>query len=158
MGVYPTAVSEASCPSLGCACRARVPRYPSDLTDAQWAVLEPEARAAMTGLVRAAGRPMVHDLRAMLDAICYVTRYGIEWRALPADFPPHDPDHHDCRAGRGSLRMVGRRPRHRPPSNQGASRRGSTAPYAPDHDTHPRRAVRTGRDAPADLPHLPSVR
>lgn len=40
MGVYPTAVSEASCPSLGCACRARVPRYPSDLTDAQWAVLE----------------------------------------------------------------------------------------------------------------------
>jgi transposase len=34
------------------------------------------------------GRPMVHDLRAVVDAIGYVTRYGIEWRALPADFPP----------------------------------------------------------------------
>jgi transposase len=31
---------------------------------------------------------MEHDLRAVLDAIRYVTRYGIEWRALPVDFPP----------------------------------------------------------------------
>jgi transposase len=31
---------------------------------------------------------MEHDLRAVLDAIGYVTRYGIEWRALPVDFPP----------------------------------------------------------------------
>jgi transposase len=31
---------------------------------------------------------MSHDLRAMLDAIGYLTRYGIEWRALPVDFPP----------------------------------------------------------------------
>ena len=31
---------------------------------------------------------MSHDLRAMVDAIGYVTRYGIEWRALPVDFPP----------------------------------------------------------------------
>jgi transposase len=31
---------------------------------------------------------MKHDLRAMLDAIGYVTRYGIEWRALPVDLPP----------------------------------------------------------------------
>ncbi|KZS82098.1 hypothetical protein A4G29_25285, partial [Mycobacterium kansasii] len=30
----------------------------------------------------------VHDLRAVVDAIGYLTRYGIEWRALPADFPP----------------------------------------------------------------------
>jgi transposase len=36
----------------------------------------------------AAGRPMEHDLRAVLDAVRYVTRYGIEWRALPVDFPP----------------------------------------------------------------------
>lgn len=90
MSVYPTATGDANCPSRGCACHARVPRYPSDLTDAQWAVLEPEARAAMRALVRASGRPMVHDLRAMVDAVGYVTRYGIEWRALPADFPPHE--------------------------------------------------------------------
>ena len=90
MSVYPSTAADASCTSPGCACAARVPRYPSDLSDAQWAVLEPEARAAMAGLVRASGRPMVHDLRAMLDAVGYVTRYGIEWRALPADFPPHE--------------------------------------------------------------------
>src|SRR5664279_3641761 len=36
------------------------------------------------------GAAVVHDLRAMLDAVGYVTRYGIEWRALPADFPPHE--------------------------------------------------------------------
>jgi len=42
----------------------------------------------MAELVAVAGRPMVHDLRAMLDAVAYVTRYGIEWRALPVDFPP----------------------------------------------------------------------
>jgi transposase len=64
-------------------------RYPSDLTDEQWTVLEPEARVVMAELTRTAGRPMVHDLRAMVDAIGYVVRYGIEWRALPADFPPH---------------------------------------------------------------------
>jgi transposase len=47
-------------------------------------VFEPEARAVMAELTRTAGRPMLHDLRAMVDAI----GYGIEWRALPADFPP----------------------------------------------------------------------
>jgi transposase len=66
-----------------------VPRYPSDLTDAQWALLALEARAVMAELRRGpGGRPMEHDLRAVLDAIGYVTRYGIEWRALPVDFPP----------------------------------------------------------------------
>ncbi|MBT2235832.1 IS5 family transposase [Nonomuraea sp. NEAU-A123] len=53
-------------------------------------MLEREARGVMAELVAVAGRPMVHDLRAMLDAIGYVTRYGIEWRALPVDFPPHE--------------------------------------------------------------------
>ncbi len=42
----------------------------------------------MAELRQAAGRPMVHDLRAMLDAVFYVVRNGIEWRALPVDFPP----------------------------------------------------------------------
>jgi transposase len=53
-------------------------------------VLEPQARAVMGELVKAQGRPMVHDLRAMCDGIGYVTRNGIEWRALPADLPPWD--------------------------------------------------------------------
>lgn len=67
-----------------------MPRYPSDLTDDQWKVLEPQARAVMQDLVTAAGRPMAHDLRAMVDAVAYVARNGIEWRALPCDFPQWD--------------------------------------------------------------------
>jgi transposase len=43
----------------------------------------------MAELVQVSGRPMDHDLRAMLDAVFYVARNGIEWRALPVDFPPH---------------------------------------------------------------------
>jgi transposase len=89
MSIYPVGATKASCRVPGCACRERVPRYPSDLTDAQWALLAPEAQAVMAELRRSpAGRPMEHDLRAVLDGIGYVTRYGIEWRALPVDFPP----------------------------------------------------------------------
>jgi transposase len=58
------------------------------VTDAQWQVLRPEAEKVMTELRRATGRPMVHDLRAMVDAVFYLVRNGIEWRALPVDFPP----------------------------------------------------------------------
>ncbi len=42
----------------------------------------------MAGLVKAAGRPMENDLRAMTDAVFYVVKNGVEWRALPVDFPP----------------------------------------------------------------------
>lgn len=89
MSVYRVEAAKASCGVSGCACRDRERRYPSDLTDEQWQVLEPEARAVMAELRKSpAGAPMKHDLRAVLDAIGYLTRYGIEWRALPVDFPP----------------------------------------------------------------------
>src|SRR5438874_4630990 len=88
MSVYLAGASGASTTCPGCLCRDRVRRYPSDMTDAQWRVLEPHARAVMDQIRRAAGRPMVHDLRAVLDAVFYVVRNGIEWRALPVDFPP----------------------------------------------------------------------
>jgi transposase len=89
MSIYRVEATKASCRVLGCACHERVPRYPSDVTDTQWALLRPEAQAVMAELRRSpAGRPMEHDLRAVLDAIGYVTRYGIEWRALPVDFSP----------------------------------------------------------------------
>lgn len=88
MPVYPAGATGASSSCPRCACRDRRRHYPSDMTDAQWRVLEPEARAVMDQMRRAAGRPMVHDLRAMVDAIGYVVRNGIEWRALPVDFPP----------------------------------------------------------------------
>jgi transposase len=88
MSVYPAGASGTSTTCPGCLCRDRVPRYPSDMSDGQWRVLEPHARAVMDEIRRAAGRPMVHDLRAMVDAIGYVVRNGIEWRAMPVDFPP----------------------------------------------------------------------
>ncbi|MCF6473576.1 transposase [Nonomuraea sp. MG754425] len=73
--------------SPGCACHGRKPASPSDLADAEWLALEGEVRALITELVAVTGRPMVHDLRAVLDATGYVTRYGIEWRALPVRPP-----------------------------------------------------------------------
>lgn len=89
MSVYLVEAGKASCRRSGCTCRDRRCPYPSDLTDQQWELLEPEARAVMAELRKGpGGAPMSHDLRAMLDAIGYVTRYGIEWRALPVDFPP----------------------------------------------------------------------
>ena len=87
MPVYPVAAGFAtSCASPGCWCRDRRPCYPSDLADRQWAVLEPRAREVMLELTTAVGRPMVHDLRAMCDAVAYVVKNGVEWRALPVDF------------------------------------------------------------------------
>jgi len=90
MPVYPAAVLAATCLHEGCLCRDRLSCYPSDLSDDEWSVLEPQARAVMGELVKAQGRPMVHDLRAMCDAVAYVVRNGIEWRAVPVDFPPWD--------------------------------------------------------------------
>jgi putative transposase len=57
--------------------------YPSDLTDEQWAILEPLIPAAKPG-----GRPRSVDMREVINAIFYVDRTGCQWRALPHDFPP----------------------------------------------------------------------
>ena len=57
-------------------------RYPTDLTDAQWAVLEPLIPPAKPG-----GRPRAMDMREIVNAILYVTRTGIPWEYLPHDFP-----------------------------------------------------------------------
>lgn len=86
----PSLLQNATCSSEGCLCRDRSRSYPSDLSDEEWAVLEPQAREVMRELARAEGRPMVHDLRAMCDAVAYVVRNGIEWRAVPVDFPNWD--------------------------------------------------------------------
>lgn len=62
---------------------SREPRYPSDLTDEQWALVEPLLPPAGSG-----GRPEKHERRAIVDAVLYVVRTGCSWRQLPADFPP----------------------------------------------------------------------
>lgn len=56
--------------------------YPTDLTDAEWAVLEPFVPRP------ARGRPRVWSTRRVLDAVFYVLRSGCAWRLLPRDFPP----------------------------------------------------------------------
>ena len=60
----------------------RTQRYPSDLTDEQWALVEPLIP------VYPGGRPRTTSMRDVLDAIFYVVRTGCQWRYLPKDFPP----------------------------------------------------------------------
>ncbi len=54
--------------------------YQTDLSDAEWALVEPHLPAP-----RAPGRPRVHPLREILDAVFYVVRGGCTWRLLPHD-------------------------------------------------------------------------
>ncbi|WP_131761112.1 IS5 family transposase [Actinomadura fibrosa] len=66
-------------------------RYPSDLSDERWALIEPTLTAWRAARRRHAldiGRPPEHDLRALMNAILYVDRTGIPWRYLPHDYPP----------------------------------------------------------------------
>ena len=56
--------------------------YDTDLTDAQFAVLEP-----LLPPPKPRGRPRA-DLRAVLNGILYLVRSGCQWRLLPHDFPP----------------------------------------------------------------------
>ncbi len=58
-------------------------RYPTDLTDAEWALVSPHIRAAKRG-----GRPRTTDMREVVNAILYLLGTGCQWRALPKDFPP----------------------------------------------------------------------
>jgi hypothetical protein len=89
MSVYSVTAARASCPVAGCGCTGRVRRYPLDTTDSEWEVVGPEVVGVMAELRSGrGGRAMSHDPRAMGDAIRYVTKYGVKWRALPVDFPP----------------------------------------------------------------------
>ena len=67
---------------MGMSTREREP-YPSDLTDAEWAGLEP----LIPGPAKL-GRPPRYDKRAVLNAIFYVVRSGCSWRMLPGEMPP----------------------------------------------------------------------
>lgn len=57
-------------------------RYPTDLSDAEWALVAPHIPAAWRG-----GRPRTVDAREVVNAVRYVVRYSVAWRALPTDFP-----------------------------------------------------------------------
>jgi transposase len=58
-------------------------RYPSDLTDAEWALVAPLIPPAKRG-----GRRRSVDVREVLNGIFYVLSTGCQWNALPTDLPP----------------------------------------------------------------------
>jgi len=98
--------------------------YPSDLTDKQWAKLEPLLHVPR-GRRHAGGRPRKYELRRVVDALLYVVKTGCQWRQLPVDFPPWKSVHEQFRAWRDegtwervtkSLREQGRKAGGRSPT------------------------------------------
>jgi transposase len=58
-------------------------RYPSDLTDAEWALVSPLIPPARRG----GGKRKV-DMRQVVNGLMYVLSTGCQWRAIPKDLPP----------------------------------------------------------------------
>jgi transposase len=58
-------------------------RYPSDLTDEEWALVSPLIPPARRG-----GRPRDVNVREVLNAVFYLLSTGCQWDALPKDLPP----------------------------------------------------------------------
>src|SRR2546423_13152090 len=58
-------------------------RYPTDLTDEQWALLEPLIPPGKAG-----GRPRKTDMREVLNSLFYLERAGCPWDMLPHDLLP----------------------------------------------------------------------
>ena len=69
--------------------------YPTDLSDAQWAILEPLVPSPKPG-----GRPALHPRRELVNAMLYVLRSGGAWRLLPHEFPPWQTVYHYFRLWR----------------------------------------------------------
>ena len=66
-------------------------RYPSDLTDAEWALIEPLFPPAKRG-----GNKHTVDVRAVVQGLMYVLGTGCQWRAVPKDLPPRSTLHKYC--------------------------------------------------------------
>lgn len=63
-------------------------RYPSDLTDAEWALIAPLIRPGKRG-----GRSRSVVVREVMSALLYVLETGCQWRHLPRDLPPRSTVH-----------------------------------------------------------------
>ena len=85
-------------------------RYPTDLSDKEWAILEPLVPAVKPG-----GRPARWPRREIVNAIFYVVRSGCTWRQLPHDFPPCQTVYYYFRSWRrdGTLEAIHARLRER---------------------------------------------
>lgn len=69
--------------------------YATDLTDAEWTLLQPLLPSAAS-----TGRPRRHSLRIIVNAIFYQLHTGGAWRFLPQEWPPWKPVYHYFRAWR----------------------------------------------------------
>src|SRR2546426_2147640 len=58
-------------------------RYPSDLTDDEWTLVEPFIPPAKSG-----GGKRRTDMREVMNGVMYILSTGCQWRYLPKDFPP----------------------------------------------------------------------
>ena len=63
-------------------------RYPSDLTDGEWALI-----AALIPPAKRGGRKREVDVREVMNGVLYVLETGCQWRALPKDLPPKSTVH-----------------------------------------------------------------
>ena len=72
---------------LGCAVSERK-RYPSDLTDERWALIEPVITAWKAAHPSVSGHQGGYEMREIINAILYQGRTGCQWEYLPHDLPP----------------------------------------------------------------------
>jgi transposase len=63
-------------------------RYPSDLTDNEWALIAPLIPPAKPG-----GNKRTVNLREVMNGVMYVLGTGCQWRAIPKDLPPRSTVH-----------------------------------------------------------------
>jgi len=63
-------------------------RYPSDLSDAEWGLIEPLIPPAKRG-----GDKRTVNVREVVNGLLYILSTGCQWRAIPKDLPPRSTVH-----------------------------------------------------------------
>jgi transposase len=78
-------------------------RYPSDLTNEEWALVEPLIPPARRG-----GAKRTVDVREVVNGLMYVLSTGCQWRAIPKDLPPRSTiyDYFDLWSWEGALNRI----------------------------------------------------
>ena len=78
-------------------------RYPSDLTDAEWRLIEPRIPPAKRG-----GNKRIVTLREVVNGLMYILSTGCQWRAIPKDLPPRSTlyDYFDLWSWDGTLDRI----------------------------------------------------
>ena len=100
------------------------PHYPSDLSDQEWAILQPLLSSA-----EKRGRPPKWPQRHVADAVFYLLRSGCSWRMLPREYPPWQTVYYHFRKWRidGRLRRAHDRLREAVRESEGRDRAPSAA-------------------------------